>query len=225
MDKSFNMKKTQILPGAFLCALFFSGCISDNSNSSKEEQQETKVSHCTYSYDPAFTSVGWIAYKFNERTGVKGQFTAIEVSGHQTAEKQVEVFKNASFEIPVSSLQTGDVSRDGKIRDFFFGTLENSSVIHGKVVDLKEEGDGQTGTFVLDFSLNNREEKLELDYLLNGDSLILSGVLNTDTWNAQKGIARLNQECNDLHKGADGISKLWPDIKVEIRTLLPKKCN
>ena len=44
----------------------------------------------------------------------------------------------------------------------------------------------------------------------------MTTVLHTPDWNADAGLAALNNECEELHKGEDGISKLWPDVNVTV---------
>jgi len=40
--------------------------------------------------------------------------------------------------------------------------------------------------------------------------------MNLDTWNGQTAVASLNEACKDLHKGADGVSKTWNEVAIEV---------
>ena len=42
-----------------------------------------------------------------------------------------------------------------------------------------------------------------------------SGMLNLNEWNALKALASINKACFNLHKGLDGVSKTWREIKIE----------
>ncbi|MCE9501370.1 MAG: hypothetical protein K8R21_12860 [Leptospira sp.] len=45
---------------------------------------------CDYSYNPSATSVQWTAYKFTEKTGVKGTFKKITVTGQKKSAASIE---------------------------------------------------------------------------------------------------------------------------------------
>jgi len=55
--------------------------------------------------------------------------------------------------------------------------------------------------------------------------LSLSGTIDLNSWNAQSSVDSLNVICHDLHIGADGVSKLWSEVDLEIATILSKDCN
>jgi hypothetical protein len=40
-----------------------------------------------------------------------------------------------------------------------------------------------------------------------------------DNWNAQHAVDSLNIVCKDLHKAADGISKTWNDVAINITSV------
>jgi len=44
-------------------------------------------------------------------------------------------------------------------------------------------------------------------------------------WSGGDAIAALNSVCEDLHKGADGESKLWSVVELNIEASLDKNCN
>ena len=56
-------------------------------------------------------------------------------------------------------------------------------------------------------------------------SLILSGSISTDQFMADEALASLNKACFDLHKGADGVSKTWPDVEISVRAKFEKDCK
>ena len=214
------MKKIMLFTAAFIV---LNDC---NNNPKKENQTESTDAAQTgacYSFDNAQTQIAWTAYKFTEAVGVKGKFNAFEIEGTQTADNAIGVFEKSLFKIPVNSISTGDTSRDRKIQQFFFGTLNNTTSLSGKVD--KIEGDGKKGKFFLTFTMNDMDSPLEMEYTLDSNTLTLSGLMVVDNWNAQAGIQKLNEECKQLHTGADGKSVLWPEVKLEIQTVLNRNCN
>lgn len=44
--------------------------------------------------------------------------------------------------------------------------------------------------------------------------------MDLKNWKAQAAINTLNVVCFDLHKGEDGISKTWSEVKIEISAVL-----
>ena len=67
-----------------------------------------------------------------------------------------------------------------------------------------------------DFSMNDIIEKLPFTYSVEGKTIEIKAVMNTDSWQAQSAIASINNACLELHKGSDGISKTWSDVGIAI---------
>ncbi|HCS20071.1 MAG TPA: hypothetical protein DIW47_05830 [Bacteroidetes bacterium] len=216
------MKYKSLLPIAMFGALILASC--GNENKQKTEGTETKAPEvCTYAYDASQTKLTWTAYKFTERTGVKGTFDTLVIETKAEENSIPALLTDAHFTIPVSSLNTTNPERDVKIRKFFFGNLLSNTHLTGKVADVVGDDEGGSLNFVL--NMNDMELPVSMGYTMSGDTLILSGTMDMNNWNAQKGIAALNNECKDLHKGADGKSTLWPDIYLELRSTLKKTCK
>lgn len=216
------MKKTFVYLAGSLAISF--SLLSCGNNSSTKETAENADSNatektCLLALDHSAVAVNWTAFKFTELVGVNGKFDQIGISGDVPGKTVPEIFANASFKVPVSSVNTGNPDRDAKIQKFFFGKLANSTEMTGKVKSIEES------KIVILFRLNDQENILEADYTLSGDTVIVNGVLNTDNWGAQGGIKALNEECKVLHTGKDGKSFLSPEVKIEIKALLKKQCD
>lgn len=50
------------------------------------------------------------------------------------------MIEKLEFNIPVNSVNSNEASRDKKIDSLFFGAMNNTDMLVGKVVDLKEDG-------------------------------------------------------------------------------------
>ncbi|HBI39919.1 MAG TPA: hypothetical protein DDY16_03095, partial [Tenacibaculum sp.] len=61
---------------------------------------------------------------------------------------------NASFSVPVSSIFTSDTSRDYKIKKFFFGVMDKTELLSGKLF-LENDSIGYT-----DITMNGVTKKL-----------------------------------------------------------------
>lgn len=177
---------------------------------------------CTYSYNHEATDFSWIAFKFTERAGVGGTFDEVLVSGvKENASTPWEAIQNLSFEIPVSSVNTQNPDRDSKIQSFFFGTLAGTDTLRGGVVAFNDS----TKTVTIRVEMNEMERDIDMKLDENGLTWNLSTTIDVNGWNAQSGIDSLNAVCYDLHKGADGVSVLWPEVKLVLSTRFTADCD
>ena len=219
------MKKNVHLLAAFSLTVILMGSCGnaqkEHKDGNEQEPQAEKV--CTWSYVHENSSVSWTAYKFTEMAGVGGKFDEFTVSGTEAASERQNVIAKAGFRIPVSSINTQNPDRDKKIRDFFFGSLDNSEVLSGQVTGI--EGNEDMGTVSLSLKLNAVEKDVKLDYSFHGDTLLVSGMIDVSDWNAGAGIEKLNAECKQLHTGSDGKSVLHPNVRLDIRTVLKQVCE
>lgn len=184
-----------------------------------QQTDEITTQVCRYTYNNDSTSVKWTAYKFTDKVGVSGVFDSIEVNGTAEQMTVMEVFAGTSFRIPVSSINSLVPDRDQKIQKHFFGTMTGTSTIEGKMIGHSED------TAHLEISMNG--QTVPVDFIINytGNEIKLEGVIQLGDWGAQPSVEALNKICHDLHIGADGISMLWPEVKLEIRTVLTEKCD
>lgn len=198
--------------------LLLAACGPDSQKENNTEETDSSK-ECLLSLVDTSVSANWTAFKTTERIGVSGKFDIVSVSGTRKAKTVTEVLKGASFEIPVASVNSANPERDKKIFGHFFSNMSNTSLLAGKVLE--------TGTekWKVGFLMNGVRDTLELDFQTAENSVTLTGVMELAKWNALASVDSLNQVCYDLHKGADGISKLWPDVKIEISANLASDCN
>ena len=205
-----------IIALAFLASC---GQAPQQAESETETPMEEKELTCQYMFNADSTMVSWTAFKTTEKIGVDGKFDEIAISGTSTASVAQDVFANASFEIPISSINTANPDRDKKIQTFFFGSLAGSETLSGKLLSLE----GNKGTVAI--IMNGVEKQVEMDYSMENDAVLLETTINVGEWNAQAGIESLNKECYELHMAGDGVSKLWPEVAIRIRSVLNKTCE
>lgn len=218
------MKKIYLAIG--LLSFVMASCTSPSSEKAAPEGkkiEQGKELLCNYSYQEATTEVLWVAYKYTEKTGVKGKFDKVLVEGAHDGTNPAEVLSGATFTIATNSVNSGDPTRDPKILESFFGTLSDGETIKGAVVAI--EGNESSGTIRLSIELNGVAQEAEGSYTVTNDKFEAKVELNLENWNAQSAIAELNKVCEDLHKGSDGKSVLWPDVSVVISTTFGKTCE
>lgn len=219
------MKKF-ILPIAAIT--LFTAC-GGGASAPKEEvaAEEPKVEAkevCTYSYDNESTEVLWVAYKYTEKTGVKGVFDSVVVSGVNEGAMPSDVLAGAEFQIYTGSVNSGDATRDPKIKASFFGTMAGGGeIITGKVASI--EGNETEGKVVFNVAMNGQEAQVPGSYTVTDNKLEVEADITVESWNAKGSLDELNKVCEDLHKGQDGKSILWPDVKLFVSTTLKKACE
>jgi hypothetical protein len=161
-------------------------------------------------------TINWTAYKTTEKKAVKGKFIEFSLSTKRRTTIQ-EALDGASLEIMVASINSGNEDRDKKLKENFFGVMQDTKVLKG-VLKIKNKTNG-----VVAFTMNSITFNLPVTLNDSGSKLIISGTMNLDNWKAQAAITALNVVCKDKHKGTDGISKTWSEVDIEVIIPYTKK--
>lgn len=177
---------------------------------------------CQYKYNNEKTSLEFTAFKFTEKTGVKGKIEKIKVSKALESKTILGVFQGIEFTVNPDSVNSGVPDRDQKIRSLFLGSIAKNKEITGNVSNISG---GDQGKANLNVTWNGVKKSLPVTYSISDGSLEVKGFLSVLDFNLKDGLGKLNQACDDLHKGSDGVSKLWPDVEFRIVSTLDKTCD
>lgn len=180
----------------------------------KTVKEEMPLTAKTYTVMADSTIINWTAYKTTAKVPVKGQFSEITIENVKKDSTILGALNGLKFKIPVSSLFTNDTIRDGKLKKFFFGSLENTSAIKGTVL-LNNEN-----TSTVELTMNGITRELPIAYIITDNRVTIVGNMELDNWQAKAALEALNVVCKDLHTGDDGISKTWSDVKIEVIAVL-----
>jgi hypothetical protein len=202
------MQKSLLLLLVLCFSLQLTSCKSDGKKSTKKVEKIAE-----FSLNNAKNSVNWVAYKTTEKIAVKGKFKKITITKNGDGNSIKEALNNAEFSIPVSSIFTSDTSRDFKIRKFFFGVMDHTELLSGILV-IENDSTGYTA-----ITMNAITEKLPFSYTISDKTFSLNTVMNLDNWNTKSAVDSLNVVCKELHKAADGISKTWSDVEINITSV------
>ncbi len=197
--------------------IFLSFIVSMNScKKEKEKTSDEKIEIKNYIVDSKNSVINWTAYKTTEKIAVKGIFKDVTVIKSEPATNREDVLKGLEFEIPVSSIFSNDSIRDFKLVNFFFGVMENTLSLKGKFANV-ENGKG-----IIKLNMNGISNDLPFNYEIIDDNITINSTMNLDNWKAQLAIESLNNVCNEKHTAADGISKTWSEvaINVQVKTVL-----
>lgn len=174
---------------------------------------------CVLTYNSDSTKLSWTAYKTTEKIAVGGTFDEFKMSGVKEGHTASQVFENVKFKIGSASVNSNNPDRDKKISEHFFGTMAGLVDITGTVAQIEENH------AVVYIEMNGVTMKQKFDLKTdNATFCTITADLNLNQWNALESVKALNEVCFDLHKGPDGESKLWTEVRVELTAQLDKNC-
>lgn len=203
------MKKLGII-SIFIIATSFSFLSCKTETKKDSPKVEEVKSSAAFSVDKAKNDINFIAYKTTDKIGVNGWFKKVNVTSGGEGESIKEAIHNTEFAIPVSSLYTKDSSRDYKIKKAFFGIMSNTKLLSGKLI-LTDENNGTA-----QITMNGETNDVPFTYTIEGQVFNMKATMDVNNWNASAALASLNKICEDLHKGADGVSKTWSEVTLNI---------
>lgn len=206
-------------------SLIFFACGAPSTPTSTEnentlpENQEASPQNCILEFDSKKTTIEFGAFKFTEKTEVKGAFESFEITKTQTGETVAEIFTGAKFTVYINGLETKDVGRNQRIRDTFFKKLVQTEELTGEVIAVHENH------MEVVITMNAKSITQNLNYTFEDNTIYLIGTINVLDWDASEALASLNKACEDLHRGSDGVSKTWAEVNLYIQSELTKICR
>lgn len=208
------MKNRIVFFSALTVTLLMSSCTSDP----KEIEVVKPEPTCKYSYNAESTEFEWTAFKTTEKVGVAGSFNEIKVTSIEV-DNDKDVIESIQFSMNTASVETNNEDRNGKVAKHFFETI-NTETIDGSIQSL-----GEDGKAIVEISMNDLTIEVEGDYELNVGIFTFETMIDLSLWNAISGVDALNEICKDLHTGEDGVSKLWSEVQLSLKTTLTKTCE
>lgn len=196
---------------SFLSLLLFSAC--SNNTDTKKVSTENKEIVTKVDTVAEATKVSFTAFKTTDKVPVGGYFEKIELNNLGNKGTAESLFIGTNFSIPVKTLKTGIDSRNLKIITYFFKTLVNTDNITGKINSMKD------GVANIDITLNEITKPVLLSYSTMNNTVTFEGKIDVTNFDATESINLLNEECYELHKGADGQSKLWSEVDIKIESI------
>ncbi len=189
---------------------------------SETSQAAETPTDCEYQVLSDQVAVHWTAYKTTDKIAVSGTFDSVDVIGVKPASSLEEALKNITVIVNTASVNSNNPERDGKIIKFFFGLFKNADKITGDIVTV--QGDENRGELALNLTMNGITQEILVPYVQERGVLVFQTDIDLSEWSADSSVASLNRACHDLHTGPDGISKLWPTVRLEVRAPFRKQC-
>ncbi len=200
-------------------ALFLTACGgSEEKTDETVNTDEPVVENCTYAYNPDETVFTWTAFKLTEKVAVSGTFNQIDVVANDGASDPLATLVGATFNIPVSSLNSQDEVRDPKIKNSFFGVMNATTELTGSIVSLTETSG------VVSIRMNSITKEYSGEVVLKDEEITFLTTIDLIDFDGQTAIDSLGVVCEAKHTGPDGINKLWSEVEIAVKTKLTKTC-
>ncbi len=215
------MKK--ILPISLLVAsITFVSC--NNSSQEETSNHDTATTKCTFTVDTTqVAQVNWTAFKTNAKIGVGGKFDEVSVTGGEAPSGIDELLNTIKFSINTGSTNSNNPVRDVKIVASFFSTMDSTQFITGNLLNVI--GNDSAGSCQANLVMNQVQQTTMLNYVLDADTLRLTGEVDITNFKALDALASLNSVCLEKHTGEDGESITWPNVAVNITAVINRHCN
>lgn len=200
--------------------LLFFTILSCNNSEKKSLNTNTDIespeTESMYSIDTSGTIINWTAYKFTEKVGVMGKFDNFILAPKTKTGSVENILLESKVSINTMSVNSGNDIRDPKLKESFF-KIFRTDTIRGEILKV----DQNKGLLALE--MNNITNEIPFSYTLKTDTIFIDATINLTDWKGEEAVNSLNKVCYDLHKGTDGISKLWPDVSVNIKLPVNKQ--
>lgn len=172
-----------------------------------------------YGYKKDSVVVEWTAFKFTEKTPVKGRLKNVQTRINGAPQTQDEMILSTSFEIDAMSVDSGDPARDINLKEHFFKHI-NSPKIVGKVVSLASQ------IVRVELQMNGVTKPVEFKLTTNTDAKISAvGIIDVVDFSMNEALKKINEACFELHKGKDGVSKTWSTVELTISAEPMQTCK
>ncbi len=212
------MKKHFYILGALCLTFIFAAC-GGGEDETKDEEGNGGEEQCFYSLNTDTYELDWTAYKTTAKVGVGGTFTDVTFTAGESTDME-GALTSIEFEINTASVETNNEDRNGKIAEHFFGTI-NTPTISGKMTSV----DMEAGTAVVTIMMNGISFDVDGEFSMDGADFSYKADIDVQKWNGVSGIEALNEVCEDLHTGDDGVSVLWQNVDISFAGSLDKDCD
>lgn len=201
----------------FILSILSLSVISCKPKKEGNTNTEQSTTTGTYSIDEENSVVAWTGYKFTNKKGVKGIFTVLDLVESKKGSSIKEAIEGAEIAIPVSSISSNNQDRDYKLVNIFFAAMRDTQVLHGKVLAVKEN-------YVdIELTLNSEKHIVPFHFEKRNGKAFLNANIELNDWHALDAVRAIHKACELLHTGADGASKTWSEVAVEITLAFNKE--
>lgn len=216
--------KNLLIPAMALILASCGAPESETTTTDATTNESMSAAVCEYTAIGDSAQVYWEAYKLSNKVGVGGKFTDISFKAPTTtANSLTEILTGSSIKIATASINSGDVVRDPKLIEFFFGAMNVGDTISGTI--MSAEGDNTSGTANTQLTMNGVEKEVAMEYSVANGQVKLTASIDVNDFEATSALTSLGIACEEKHTGPDGKAVLWPDVTVRFYLPVTSTCD
>lgn len=179
---------------------------------------------CNYKYDSQQATVKWTAFKTTAKAPVGGSFKEISFKGPSEGASVKDLLTASKVHIDVNKVDSGNPARDLNLVNGFFKHFLGKGIVSASIQNVL--GYTKEGSFDLKLTMNGRTVLVPMTYTIGEDhQFIARGAFDLSKFQLSKALEGLSKICLDLHKGADGVSKTWSEVLIQVQVPVVETCN
>ena len=165
--------------------------------------------------------ISFEGYKTIFKAGISFEFSKVEYKAKPNNASNMEEFLSAyDVLIDTNSIRTSKDIIAKNLVEFFFKKLDDDK-INAKISTVmpidRKKGKGKLS---LDLTMNSVNKSIEMEYFVKKITVLASGVININDFNASVALSYLNKMCYDVHLG-----KTWHDVGINFSIPIKKVCK
>lgn len=157
------------------------------------------------SLDTSKTQAYWTAYKFANKTGVKGTFKDIKFK-FSNGKGISGTLTGATAKAELDKVSTGNPVSEENLTLGFFQKFDGKDI--RVKIEQVIEGENQ-GTIRAKITMNKKTQFVPMQYEIKDNQLVAKGVIDVLSFNLNTALASLAEVCKDLHEGYT-----WSQVEV-----------
>ncbi len=167
--------------------------------------------------DTSKASASFTAFKTAKKVGVNGTFDGIVFKFGKKQDSIASTLEGASATMEAMNINLGDATKNESLKKNFFSKFnkdkKNQQLIK---VTFRNVIEGEnTGTILASVSMNNRSQKIPMQYTIKDDTIEVKGVLDVLDFGLAEQFKSLSLGCKDLHEGLT-----WSQVEISIKAPL-----
>ncbi len=204
---------------SFFLILFSLNVCTDKTAKKQDDNHLAKPIIC-YFNNKGKPLVTWTFYKTTAKKPLVFRFDKTSITETKSANDPLAVYPNA-----IVTLDTKRILEDDKpntiISEYLFGKMMASNTVSIQITRF----DVATQEVFVKVNMNNTSKTLKAHFDKKEKQLIITGVFDLKKdFNAGEALYFYHTAEFDNHKGADGKSKTWSEVRFQIKLQLDMKC-
>lgn len=171
-----------------------------------------------YTFAPESIKVEWTAYKFTDKTAVKGRLKTATAKISGTPQTLDEALPKTSFEVDALSVETDNPARDITLRDNFFKLMKDTK-ISGRILSVKND------VAKVELKMNGVVKTVDFKVQKTDPVVSATGTIDILDFAMKPSFQKIQEACKVLHTGTDGKSKTWSTVDLNISAQPINNCK